>query len=155
MPLPFLQTHWFLADNTGYWINRCSTRRNWILLFLCACYNIKPSNLQSKCEGCLQTFYVNHTPSCSNRGLVIARHNEICYKIIHLDRQALSPVSVCDGPLIRQGLSRSEEYVCHSMRFPETRVDVLIRGLNDSHMEAIIGVRFGDSDTETYKKEGM
>ena len=139
----------------GYYSNQYSTRCNGGFQFLCAPYNVNPPTLQKKCGSCLQTFSVRHAISCSNRGLVIARHNEICDKIIHLDIQALSPVSVCDGPLIRQGLSRSEVYVCHSMRFPETRVDVLIRGLNDSHMEAIIGVRFGDSDTETYKKEGM
>ena len=37
----------------------------------------------------------------------------------------------------------------------ETRSDVLIRGLWESHMEEIIDIRFGDADVETCKPEIM
>ena len=39
--------------------------------------------------------------------------------------------------------------------FPETRGEVSIRGLWESQTEAIIGVRFGDSDVNTWKLEEM
>ena len=41
------------------------------------------------------------------------------------------------------------------MHILETRGDVLIRGLWEIHTDAIIDVRFGDSDAETYRKETM
>ena len=37
----------------------------------------------------------------------------------------------------------------------KTRGDVLIRGLWESQADAIIDVRFGDSDADTYRKEPM
>ena len=37
----------------------------------------------------------------------------------------------------------------------ETRGDVLIQGLWKSQTDAIIDVRFGDSDADTYRKEPM
>ena len=37
----------------------------------------------------------------------------------------------------------------------DTRGDVLIWGLWESQTDAIIGVRFGDSDADTYRKDPM
>ena len=43
----------------------------------------------------------------------------------------------------------------HGRSIPETWGDVLIRDLCESHTDTIIGVRFVDSDVDTYVKEGM
>ena len=43
----------------------------------------------------------------------------------------------------------------HRRRIPETQGDVLIRGLWEIHTDAIIDVRFRDSDMDNYVKEGM
>ena len=51
---------------------------------LCARYNVFPSNLQRHCDGCGTVFGVTHTLSWSIGGLVIARHNKICDKLLHL-----------------------------------------------------------------------
>ena len=45
--------------------------------------------------------------------------------------------------------------VHHGGSIPVTQGDMLIRGLWESKTEAIIGVRFGDADTDPYKKEKM
>ena len=47
------------------------------------------------------------------------------------------------------------EEVRHDGSIPETWGDVSILGTCESHTEAIIGVRFGDADAETWKSEGM
>ena len=80
-------------------MNRC----NGVLQIICARYNINPSNLHIICNGCLQTFYVNHALIRRNRGLVITRHNAIRDKIIHPDRQYLPPGYIHREPLIQQG----------------------------------------------------
>ena len=43
----------------------------------------------------------------------------------------------------------------HDGSIPGKGVAVLIRGIWESQTEAIIDVRFGDSEADTYKKEGM
>ena len=49
----------------------------------------------------------------------------------------------------------SEEGVRHGGISPETKSDVSIRGLWEIQIEAIIDVRFGDADTETWKLARM
>ena len=45
--------------------------------------------------------------------------------------------------------------MCNGGSIPETRGDVLIRGLCEIQTESIIDVIFGDDDVENYVKEGM
>ena len=45
--------------------------------------------------------------------------------------------------------------MCNGGIIPETRGDVLIRGLCEIQTESIIDVIFGDDDVENYVKEGM
>ena len=103
----------------------------------------------------MQNFSVRHALSFRNRGLVIARQNETCDKIIHLVRKAFSPHCVCKEPLIHLGHSRSEDEVRHGGTLTETWDGVSIRGLREIHTEVIIGVKFGYADTETWNTEGM
>ena len=98
--------------------------------FSCSCYNFNPPYLQKKCNSCMQTFLVCWGTSCSNGGLVIARHNEKHYEIIHINIQALPPHCVRNEPLINlDERSRSEEEVNHIGSNPEVWGDVSIRGL--------------------------
>ena len=104
---------------------------------------------------CMQTFSVHDVMSCPNGGLIIARHNEICDEIIHLERQAFSPNFVRSEPLIHLLCSILEEDFSHGGRVPETYYGVSIQGLWEIRMEAIIDVIFGDADADTWKKDGM
>ena len=88
-----------------------------------------------------------HALIIPNGGLVIARHNDICDKIIHLIKQALSSQCVRGEPIIKLVCSRSEEEVRHGGRFRETLGGLSIQGLYEIQMEAIIDVRIGDADT--------
>ena len=45
--------------------------------------------------------------------------------------------------------------VHHRRSIPKTWDGVLIRGLWESHINTIVGVRFGDADADTYIKEVM
>ena len=87
--------------------------------------------------------------SCSNIGIVVASHNEICDAIIRLARQSFSPNCVRGKPLILQGHIISEGRVHHSGIIPETQGDVSIQLLWGIQTEATIGVRFIDDDAET------
>ena len=74
---------------------------------VCACYDVTPHNLQSKCDGCDTSFDVRHILICSKVDLVIARHNKIHGGILYLARRALSSASECGKPLIHQVHIRS------------------------------------------------
>ena len=97
---PTHQAHRFLAEHAEYYGYQYSTRRNKILWFLCACYNVNPPKLQKKCDGCLQNFSVRNVISCSNIGLDLTRHNEIHDDIIHIYRQASPLIAYAKNPLI-------------------------------------------------------
>ena len=63
--------------------------------------------------------------------------------------------ALCRKPLIHLGHSRSEEEVCHGGSVSEAWGYVSIRGLWEIQTEAIIGVRFGDTDTDILNLEGI
>ena len=89
-------------------------------------------------------------------GLVIARHNEICDKLIYLSQHAFTSAYVRSEPLIRQGCTRYEQDICQvSDKDKGTRGDVIVRGVWDRQVDAIIDVKLGDSDADTYKYEPM
>ena len=56
--------------------------------FLCASYDVTPTNLHSKCDGCGTSFNVHPALICSKVGLVIACHNKVNDKLIYLVKQA-------------------------------------------------------------------
>ena len=62
-----------------------------ISCFLCARYNVTPNNLQKKCDGFYQYFYVCHGLICTTEGLVIAFHKDLHDNILYLTRQASPP----------------------------------------------------------------
>ena len=98
---------------------------------------------------------MRHTLSCSNGGIIIAHHNEICDETVHLAIHAFFPHCVRGVPLIHLGHIISEEEVCHGESITETWGGVSIRGLWEIDPEATIDVRFGDSDADSWKSEGL
>ena len=90
--------------------------------------------------------------SCSIGGLVITRHNEIRDKIRHLSRRAFTSASVRAEPLIHQGRTRSELEIRQGTdKHKDTRGEMMIQGLWDFQVDAIIDVKLGVSDADTYK----
>ena len=114
-----------------------------------------PPNIQNKCNGCMQTLLLCHTLIFPNGGLVIARHNEICDKIIHLTKKYFYLNCVHEKTTTHLVRRRSEEEVIHGGSVPETWGDVSILGLWESQTEAIIDVRFGYSEMDSWKPVRM
>ena len=99
---------------------------------------------------------MTHTLICSKYGLVIARHNEVREKLLYLARQAFYPSLVRLEPLIHQGRTISERNIRQgSGREKETKEDVMTQGLWYRQADAIVDVKFGDADTDSYKYEPM
>ena len=97
-----------------------------------------------------------HSLSCSIGGLVIAHHNEICDELLYLSRRAFTSESLHAKPLIHQGCTKSEQDIRQvSNKDEETRGYVMVRGLWDRQVGAIIDVKIGDADVDTYKYESM
>ena len=124
--------------------------------FLCTRYNVFPVNLHIECDGCGTSFGVTNELSCIIGGLVIVHHNEIRDKILYLSRRAFTLASVCVKPLIHQGRTRSEQEIHQgSDKHKDTRGEMMIRGLWDLQVYAIIKVKIGDTDADKYKYEPM
>ena len=116
---------------------------------------LPPPNLQKKCAGFSSSFSLRHKLIFSNGGLVITHHNKVHYKLLQLFRQVLHSLCVCSKPLIHRGHRRSEEEVRQGRGVLETRCDVLIQGLLESHTDTIIDLAFLDSDSKTCNHEPM
>ena len=99
---------------------------------------------------------MTHTLSCITGGLVIAHHNEIRDELLYISRHAFTSASVRAEPLIHKGRTRSEQEIRQgSDKDKETRGDVMIRGLWDRKIDAIIDVKLGDADAYSYSYEPM
>ena len=95
---------------------------------------------------------MKHTLSRSIGSLVIARQNEICDELLYLSRRAFTSAPVFSKPIIHQGRTLSDlEMHQGSDKHKYTRGDVMIRGLWYRQFDAIIDVKLGDSDADTYK----
>ena len=95
---------------------------------------------------------MTHTLSYSIGGIVIAHHNKIRDKLPYLYGRAFNSASVCAKPLIHQGRTRSEKKIRQgSDNHKDAQGGVMIRGLWDFKVNAIIEVKLGDSDADTYK----
>ena len=94
--------------------------------------------------------------SCSTGGLVIACHKKIRDELLYLSQQVFTPVSVRAKHLTHKGCTRSELEICQlSDKDKNTWSEVVIRGLWDGQAEAIIEVKLGDTDIDSYKYEPM
>ena len=95
---------------------------------------------------------MTHALSCSIGGLVITCQKEICDKLIYLSQRAFISEYVRAELLIRQGRTRSKKEIRHgSDKHKDTWGDVMIQGLWNHQVNAIIDVKLGESDADTYK----
>ena len=104
---------------------------------------------------CSSSFSVLRGFSCRNRSLVIARHDEVCGKLLYLTKLSFPPSCIWGVPFIHQGCSISEEESPLGSGGLYTGGDILIRFLWEINTGAIINVIFGDAYTYTYKYEPM
>ena len=99
---------------------------------------------------------MTHKPSCSIGGLVIARHNKILDELIYLYQCSFTSSYVRAEPLLHQGRTKSEQEIFQgSDEDKETWGDVMVLGLWDRQVEAIINFKLGDADMDTYQYEPM
>ena len=92
---------------------------------------------------------MTHALICSIGGLVIARHNKACDKLLYLSQLAFTPAPVRAETLIHKGRIISQKWILQvSDKDKETRGDVMIQGLWYRKVEAIIEVKLDDSDTD-------
>ena len=68
--------------------------------FFCLWYARAPHDFSSTYDICGGKFNITHALTCKSGGLIIAWHNEMCWKIIHNMVPGLSPSSIRDEPLI-------------------------------------------------------
>ena len=119
-------------------------------------YNVSPLNFQKRCDGRGTAFRVTHTLSCIIGGLVIACHKKIREELLYLYRRTFTSAYVRAEPLIHQGCTRSEQEIRQgSDKDKYTWGDLMIRGLWDRQVGAIIDIKLGDTDADTYKYEPM
>ena len=113
-------------------------------------YNVSPVNLQIHCDRCGTAFGVAHSLSCSIGGLVIACHNKICDKLLYIPWPAFTSAYVRAEPPIHQGHTRSDQEMRQgSDKDKETQGGIMIWGLWDCQVKAIIDIKLGDSDGDT------
>ena len=103
------------------------------------------------CDGCGTSFGVTHALSCSIYGLVIACHNRIRYELLYLSRRDFTLSYVRAKALIHQGRTRSKLEIRQGIdKHKDTRGDVIMRGLWNRQVDAIIDVKLGDADADRY-----
>ena len=93
-----------------------------------------------------------HTLSYSIGGIVITHHNKIRDKLLYLSQRAFNSAYVRAKPLIHQGRTRYDQDISQvSDKHKEKRGDMMIRSLWNCQVDAIINVKLGDADADTYK----
>ena len=103
---------------------------------------------------CGTSFRLMHTLRCNIGFLVIAHHNKISDGLLYLSWNSFTSSYIRAEPLIHQDRTRSElEIRQGSDKNKDTRGDVMIRGLCNRQVDAIIVIKLGDSDADTYKYE--
>ena len=138
---------------------RCTTVSGTLLsatefwCFLCACYIFFFLNLQSHCYRCGTAFCVKQALSCNTGGLVIARHKNP-WQLLYISWHTFTPASVRTKPLIHQVRTIWEKEIRQgSDKYKETRGCVMIQGLWDRKVKAIIDVKIGNANADSYKYE--
>ena len=78
------------SKRRGSWLTLRGTMVTGIVLaatefcgFLCAYYDVTPTNLPIKHDGCSSYFSVSHIISCSNGGLVIVLHKKVHDELLY------------------------------------------------------------------------
>ena len=99
---------------------------------------------------------MTHALSCSIGGLVIAHHKKIHEELLYLSQRAFTSSYVRAKPIIYQGRTRSELVIRQgSDKHKDTRGEVMIQGLWDHQVNAIVDVKLRYSGVDMYKYEPM
>ena len=99
-----------------------------------------PPGLPSQCDGCGESFTLQHGLDCPKGGLIIRRHNEIrdCLG----DMAALVWPKVIREPVVREGDPASDD--------PGLRLELGVRGVWQPQVEVLSDICVIDTDTPSY-----
>ena len=101
-----------------------------------------PPGLPSRCDGCGESFTLQHGLDCPKGGLIIRRHNEIrdCLG----DMAALVWPQVIREPVVREGDPASDD--------PGLHLDLGIRGVWQPQVEVLFDICVIDTDAPSYRR---
>ena len=101
-----------------------------------------PPGLPSRCDGCGESFSLQHGLDCPRGGLIIKRHNEIrdCLG----DMAAMVWPQVIKEPVVKEGNPALDD--------SGLRLDLGIRGVWQPQVEALFDIRVIDTDAPSYRR---
>jgi hypothetical protein len=108
-----------------------------------------PLLLPEECDGCGDTFTVNHALTCAKGGLVLLRHNAMAQEWHDLCASATTPTAVSDEPLIYTGPAALRESGADQNK--DLRGDVAVQGFWKRQTTAIFDIRVTDTDAKSYQ----
>ena len=82
-------------------------------------------------------------------GLIVRRHDEMKEEIGFLASQELRPTAVCDEPVIHTSRESDAELIRNNR---EEHGDLLIRGLFEKGIDAILDIRVVNPDSSSYRR---
>jgi hypothetical protein len=98
-------------------------------------------NLPSSCDGCGESFSLDHALNCKKGGLIIQRHNEIRDAVG--DLAALAWTQVHREPVVREANEVNG--------IPALVADLGIRGVWEPQALALLDIRVINTDAESYR----
>ena len=114
-------------------------------------YNLIPHHLPHKCDGCKETFTVQHDMTCHKGGFISIRHNELADEWSDLCSKAFKSHNVRDEPLIHSGrgpvMTQTASGTTEAP--PETRGHVAVPGVFERSVTKILDI--SDIDCPTYR----
>ena len=123
---------------------------------LCARYDVTPPNLQNNCNWCGIAFDVCHSLSCRKGGLVIVYHKKLYDKLFYLAQLAFTSASLnVKLPIHWVSTIPERDIFLGSDKDKEMWGGTMIRGLWGQKSEAIINVKLGNADMDSYKFDPM
>lgn len=102
-------------------------------------YGRSPVELPPHCDGCGESFTVDHALTCRRGGLIIRRHNEVRDVLGSLLEEGW-------GCCVREPWIKDSNTDGH----PALRADLACRGVWEPQMEALFDVRVVDTDAPSY-----
>ena len=106
-PIPYYAKNLPTNQTQGHWLSNIPNSLNGTVLSteefrdnLLLRYNLTPSNLPNKCDGCQQPFTITHALNCKHGGLINLRHTEIANEWAHLCSLALPKSTIIHEPTI-------------------------------------------------------
>ena len=100
-----------------------------------------PPGLPSRCDGCGESFSLQHGFDCPKGGLIIRQHNKIrdCLG----DMAGMVWPQVIKEPIVKEGDP--------TMYDPGLRLDLGIHGVWQSQVETLFNIRVVDTDAPSYR----